>query len=530
MQEFILIIKPEVLMCAQLKQHVLIDIEELFHSQQALLHWVNRHQVKRVKLIIDLPEEEVYIDPHPELFAWEFKHYAERQRYKRFPATELATTQFDHPSTLPWKMVSGDLRLTGFNDDALIKQVMSWLHQFEVMVTSIHSSMFVLQYLLKHTWFASKAEQTAFAQQARLLLVRIGEQEFRQLLFIQGKLHTSRQVQVQGKPSIEQMTLLLQEVILLDKFVRTQKMLAMDAQLSVCFLGNDEADQQHAWQVFSSSQQIQLANRAHFTSVQHLLADMSDTYLYDRLLAITLSSGRLPADYHTSMTRKTQQLHHAYIGLWVVVAVSVLVLLGYIAAQLTDQYERQQSIQRLVQTQQEQQNYIARFMRYNDIESLSRYHLNDIKLAVDAVHEIEQLQQRQALLPVLAPISHVLAQTEQVALVKLRIDTDVNRQPAGQAKITKAANAPTGELTSLVLSFVIQVSAQDTLAAKIAQVDEFVAALNQADVQHIKKAVLTQAAFDVSSDKALTLHMDEASGQKQFLVPFEVTMQVNHDE
>ncbi|MBP7900990.1 MAG: hypothetical protein KAZ85_03225, partial [Gammaproteobacteria bacterium] len=368
-----LVLKQDAIVCAQLVQHLLVEVEELSYSQSVLVHWLNRHDVKQVKLILDLPEEELYVDRHPSLFPWEMKAYAERQKKRRFPSTEFMRYFYTKPVKLPWQSVSGELWLSGFNEDDMLLKLMDWLDDAEVMVQSVHSSMTLWQTMLLKTWFQGRSLLSRFEQQSLVLLVRVSQQEFRQLLFINGLLRTNRLVQIDARETDEQFKQLVQEINLLEKFAKAQKLLAQTASLHLFYMGQDTQDRHQAFSAFKQSNFASFVYEGHFTDMQSLTSDMKLTQLYDRVMLLTLSSASLKSDYRPKIVQQVENVKQAAIALWGLWLVAVFVLFGYGLAFMTHQYETEQSIQKLAQVKQSQQEYIARFMSYYDIPFLNQY-------------------------------------------------------------------------------------------------------------------------------------------------------------
>lgn len=530
MREYYIIIKPDVLVCVEVLQHMVANVDEIFHNKQELTLWANANKVKKVKLILDLPDEEVYTDAHPELHSWEFKNYADRQTYKRFPATEFVKTSFLNKPDLPWKTTKGNIHLMGFNEDTIIKKVIGWLDDLQVNIAAIHSSVNILQQLLLQTWFNTSKLKEQLKRQPTLLLVRVGKQDFRQLLFINGAVHTSRVVSVAGQDLEEQIHLLLQEVVLLEKFVHTQKVMSVNDTIAVRFLVANEQEKETICRVFSDSNELTCDSPQNFISMQQMLADMTVDQIYDRLLAATLSNIKLKSDYHTKLTKQTEQIKWATLFMWFVFFAAVLATLIYVVAFFTKQYETEQAIHRLEMIKKEQKNYIDRFMRYNDIENLAQYELNDIRLAVDAYNTINELQKKVDLQPVLLSLSRVLTVNPQVRLLDLSLTQNKDEQkPVNVGRGAKPVVSSSGLLDHLSMSFSIQVDAEDKLSSKIEQVDAFVRSLNEIDPERLVDARLSQQPFNVGSEQALTFKFDDERSEKNTIVPFEVIMKVLYE-
>lgn len=526
--EYMLVLKQDAIVCAQLVQHLLVEVEELSYSQSVLVHWLNRHDVKQVKLILDLPEEELYVDRHPSLFPWEMKAYAERQKKRRFPSTEFMRYFYTKPVKLPWQSVSGELWLSGFNEDDMLLKLMDWLDDAEVMVQSVHSSMTLWQTMLLKTWFQGRSLLSRFEQQSLVLLVRVSQQEFRQLLFINGLLRTNRLVQIDARETDEQFKQLVQEINLLEKFAKAQKLLAQTASLHLFYMGQDTQDRHQAFSAFKQSNFASFVYEGHFTDMQSLTSDMKLTQLYDRVMLLTLSSASLKSDYRPKIVQQVENVKQAAIALWGLWLVAVFVLFGYGLAFMTHQYETEQSIQKLAQVKQSQQEYIARFMSYYDIPFLNQYTLNDIKAAVDAQEAIEHIQQQQQLMPVLLPLSQVLSQHHSISLLALSVAAS-GQTSASPAKGNSANKASDGRLSEMILSLVIEVNAQSRLAEKIEQVNRLVADLNAINPTRLTQAKLTKVPFSVESSQSLKFNLEDSVQKEVMLVPFELSLTIAYE-
>lgn len=70
MTEYIVVVKQDVLICTKLVQGLIVDMQEVGHSQRTLQVWLNNEQPQSLTLILDLIEEELYVDRHPSLYTW----------------------------------------------------------------------------------------------------------------------------------------------------------------------------------------------------------------------------------------------------------------------------------------------------------------------------------------------------------------------------------------------------------------------------------------------------------------------------
>lgn len=526
MIEFIIVLKQDAIMCARLTQHLMIGMEEVAHSQSALLSWLNSYNVKRVKVILDLPEEELYVDRHPSLYPWEMKSYAQRQQQRRFPSSVYARHLYTQAPKLPWQAVSGELWQSGFNEQDIIQKLLGWLNNAEVAVESLHSSMSILKTMMLRTWFSASAAQKRFQQQASILLVRVAEQDFRQLLIVDGHVRTNRQIHVDAKESSEQMRLLIQEVNLLDKFAKTQKLVNQEVRLQFFYVARESEDKQQAIQAFQKSSFAESSPTSHFSDMQSLIADVHLFQLYDRLLVLTLSSARLPTDYRPKIVQQVQAIQQSALALWLLWGVSVLSLMGYGLSYLTHQHETEQAMQQLAQLKQEQQDYIARYMSYYDLPLLNSYAVEDVKKTVDTWSSVQQLQKKQDILLVLAQVSQVLAQQKSIHLVELIIFPTIPKVIGG----VNASKIPIDlALDKLTLKLVLYAPVGTKLFDVLAQVENFVILLNQSGNPFIHQAILVKKPLDLDSTHPLKLSLDDNSKISVIPIPFEVVVSVAYE-
>lgn len=526
MTEFIITLKQDAIICSRLTQHLMVGMDEVAHSQAALLTWLNYYDVKRVKVILDLPEEELYVERHPSLFPWEMKSYAERQQHRRFPSTPYTRYLYTQSPQLPWKAVAGELWQSGFNEQEIIQKLLSWLNNAEVMVESLHSSMSILKIMMLRTWFGDRSQQKNFQRQAMVLLVRVAEQDFRQLLIVNGHIRTNRQIHVDAKELPEQMRLLIQEVNLLDKFAKTQKLITQDARLQLFYVARETEDKQQAIQAFQKSPFAELSPTSHFADIQSLISDVHLSQLYDRLLALTLSSARLTTDYRPKIVQQVQSVRQGAFALWLLWGVSVFLLMGYGLSYLTHQHETERAILELEQQKQDRQSYIKRFMSYNDLDLLNNYSVETVKKTVDTWTAIQKIQGKQEILPVVAQLSQVLAQQEAISLLQLSV-VPALQKPANGVGVSK--NAIDLPLDKLALSLVLYVPVGTKLIDVLAQVDYFVMLINQSGKPFIQQAKLVKKPLDLDSTHSLKLSLEDNTKLDIIPIPFEVLVEISYE-
>ncbi len=523
MFEYIVIIKQAKLVCVKLKHHLVVTMAEIESNQKELTHWLTIHKVERIKLILDLMEEELYVDHHPSLYMWELRTYAERQQKRRFPVTAFSRYQFSSSIQLPWNPVKGELLVSGFNEDAIVINLMSWLEEAEILVDSIHSSMSILYTMLMNTWFDTRSSKIRLKSQSIVMLVRVGEQDFRQLLFVNGVIRTSRQVHLDADDYEGKMQILLQELNVLEKFAKSQKMISETDGLHIYYIGLDSDDRQQASTFFAQTSFSVLSEDSHFADMQTLMSCVAKQHLYDRFLVLVLSSAQLASDYYPNAVKKVHQVKKARMVLWMLFSSFFLLLIGYIFNHLTYLHETEKNVQRLVGLQQEYRAYIDHFAIQNQNGEINSYSLQHLKLTVEAVDAINLMQKEMDFMPFLVSISKILANYPDIHLTQLAFSK---------------ANLPAGNITSdgvklgfdhISLILEIEVEPHSQLSERIDRVDMLIRQLNEIDPKGFYSAQLVKAPFNVDSRQQFRLKIDDSVKNDKMGAEFEIAIKVNYD-
>lgn len=523
MFEYIIVVKQAKLVCVKLKQHLVITMAEIESNQKALTHWLKIHKVERVKLILDLMEEELYVDHHPSLYTWELKTYAERQQKRRFPVTDFSRYQLTSSIQLPWSSIKGELLVSGFNEDAIVISLMSWLDKAEILVESIHSSMSILYTMLINTWFETRSDKVSFKSQSIVMLVRVGEQDFRQLLFVNGVIRTSRQVHLDADDYKGQMQILLQELNVLEKFAKSQKMISATDGLSIYYIGLDGEDSQQARTFFAQTSFSVLSEDSHFSDMQTLMSCVAKQHLYDRFLVLVLSSAQLASDYYPNAVKKVHQVKKARMALWMLVLSFFLLFIGYVLNYLTYLHETEQGVQRLMGLQQEYQAYIDRFAIQNQNDQANSYSLQHLKLTVEAIEVINKMQQERDIFPLLLPISKILIEYPDIHLTKLDFSKVILPVGGASSDVSKSG------FDHVSLLFEIEVEPQSRLSDKIERVDKLLRRLNDVEPKGVFSAQLVRVPFNVDSRQQLRLKLDDSIKNDKMGAEFEVVIKVSYD-
>lgn len=523
MFEYIIVVKQTKLVCVKLTQHLVVAMVEIESNQEPLSHWLKAHQVERVKLILDLMEEELYVDQHPHLYAWELRAYAERQQKRRFPVTAFSRYQFTSSITAPWSLAKGSLLLSGFNEDTIVINLMNWLDKAEVLVDSLHSSMSVLHTMLLKTWFTSRSSKVQLKSQAAVMLVRVGEQSFRQLLFVNGVIRTSRQVHLEASSYAGQMQLLLQELNVLEKFAKSQKMIAATEGLYIYYIGLSAEDRQEASQFFAQTSLSVFSEDGHFADMQTLMSCATSQHLYERFLVLVLSSAQLPSDYYPNAVKQVQLVKKTKLALWTLVTAFFFLLVSYVLNHLTYLHETEQSVKRLISLHQEYKAYIDHFVRQNQHDESNSYTLQHLKLTVESIEEIKKIQQHRDVLPILLPISQIFVNYPDIHLSRL----DFSNTLLPVANTTNERAKPGFDQISLFLE--IEVEPQSLLSDKIERVDLLLRQLNEVEPKGRFSARLVKLPFNVDSRHQLRLTVDDSRQNHKMGAAFEIAIKVSYE-
>jgi hypothetical protein len=528
MSEYVIVVKQDVLLCTKLARNLIINLQEIAVSQRALQVWINQEQPSSVRLIIDLIEEELFVDRLPALYLWELIAYAKRQKARRFPSTEFVRYSFTQSIKLPWQTIEGELWLSGFNEDQLLIELLSWFHESEVVVQGVYSSMSVWQSVLQKTWFYKHRSKSNLLRSSLVLLVRISSQDFRQILFINGFIRTNRLIHLESEMADEQMPILIQEVNLLEKFARSQKILGATEKINIFYLAKDDDECQIALLAFQNSVFSNQSHPRSFVSMQSLVSDVHMSEISGRLMALTLGNAQFKSDYYPKIVQQVEAVKKTTWALWITWTIGVLFLLGYCFSYLTHEYETEKVIHQLNQVEQTHQNYIARYMNNYEVPYLKNFSLNNMKASVDALELIRSLQQDLRLEPILVPISQVLTRFPQVSLSTLSIETETQHNKTTQNSLTTTTLA--GErFKQVVMSLIIEVSAESQLSDKIEQVNQLVAALKSVDPKRLAQVNITKIPFTIDSSQPLKFNLEETSTSDKIYVPFELTVLIVYE-
>lgn len=523
MNEHLLVVKQDKLVAMQFKQHALIVYEELENNQKSLTRWLVRNQVQSLKLILELIEEELYVEQCPSLYFWELEAYANRQLKKRFPVTVFSQYHYSSSIAWPWKPLQGLLVLTGFNEEGVVVHLMDWLDQAEIRVEAIHSTSVLLFQLLLTTWFNSKSDRAIFERQVILFLVKTGPQDIRQLLVVKGVVRTSRFVHLNTNPVEEQQEALLQELVLIEKFAKSQKIILPSDQIHIYYMGLDEQDAKQTYQFLAKTPFAVSSGPAQFT---HMPVDTSvdgKSRGYDYLLALVIASLRPASDYLPQSVRQVQRVNQARVAIGFSAYALSLLMLAYAFNYLTYVYETESGIQRLHTLQQEYHDYIERFAQRNQSRNADNYSLNQVRLAVEAVEAIEINRKKDHLPHLISAISTILSNYPSVHLVSLDF-----------AHFDSESSNTSANLTSLLVDMIslelqIEVETGSILSEKIAIVDGLLQELKHLNAPGKLVAELVKSPFNIDSGQQFSMKMDNVMSKDKMGVNFELLVKVTYE-
>jgi hypothetical protein len=219
-------------------------------------------------------------------------------------------------------------------------------------------------------------------------LVRISSQDFRQILFINGFIRTNRLIHLESEMADEQMPILIQEVNLLEKFARSQKILGATEKINIFYLAKDDDECQIALLAFQNSVFSNQSHPRSFVSMQSLVSDVHMSEISGRLMALTLGNAQFKSDYYPKIVQQVEAVKKTTWALWITWTIGVLFLLGYCFSYLTHEYETEKVIHQLNQVEQTHQNYIARYMNNYEVPYLGSSNMLEEKgFKTNAINE-----------------------------------------------------------------------------------------------------------------------------------------------
>lgn len=490
----VLLLRQDALLCLRVVGRECRDLLHTPYDKKPVLSWLaNFPPATPVQVILDLMEEEVYVESSPELYPWERDKFAQRQLRKRFPKTEYARAQFQQPASSPLKRVGGNLLLSGFNDDTLIVQVMAWLERAGLPAVSMVSAADLWVDVMAHLWFASRTQKARWQQGAHFMLVRQESDTFRQLLVVDGQLRTSRVIQLRDKTLTEQMQQMAQEIRLLDRYVHAQRMLPYDVVPDLYFLAQDEDECEAAMAAFADTPYFKDGPSAFLVGPSLFPVSRAGQEMSGQLLALHALARPARARYESQQTREATQVAQMRLGLWAVMVLVVLVSLALLVEFLTVSVSYTRMTEAM---QQQRQGYQTMVNALYDRLQLP-VPPEQMKLSVDLADQVLLQSQRQAVLPYLLPLSRALDVTPAVVVDEVNWVSLPVAQPGGQGFVEVLD--PAG--FAVELAGRIEVQPQTRLTSLLAQMDAFVELLRaQSEIETVE---VIQAPVDLDTAKPM---------------------------
>lgn len=501
-QMLVILLRQDGLVCWCVAAGHIKEVLNIGYELKLLLAWLRHYPQAQVQLIVDLIEEEVYIEASPSLFQWEQSVYAAKQLRKRFPKTEFSRTLLHSVQVLPWQTSSGLLLVAGFNEDTLLIKVTGWLDAAQIAVTGIYSSVSLIPSLFEQLFFSSKARRNALAKKAYFLLMRTGKDTFRQLLMVNGQLRSTREVQLRDKSLLGQMQQLLQEVKLLDKFVHAQRILDYSVVPSLYYLGEDQEDIEIAWSVFQHSPYIETPATDQFIAASSLMEDkLAVGIASDSLLMLNLVNHPKASDYLPPIVKQAQQVKHIKTGVWLAVFAVIVALILYFVDFLIKQHSYDDSMSGLQVQHQRYQQYLTELNKKNSVGLDPAI----LKLSVELVDQVESVMLRQQLAPYLLSLSQVLAKHPTIQVKGVIWESLVKKSNNPNVVVNK-----TIDLTefSVELSATIVVDNATRLKTVLDMMESFLATLTHS--AQIAKVDILQKPVDLDSSRPLTIKAEES--------------------
>jgi hypothetical protein len=499
------LLRQDRLVCWSMSANKVNHVLQCGLEPQALFAWLKNFSGKGVHVLIDLIEEEVYIDASPMLFPWEQDSFAVRQMRKRFPKTEFCMYRFEQQKALPWESRSGFLLVAGFNDDSQLVKLFSWLETAQNPVISVTSMGLLMPSLFKSVWFSDRSQLKSWSETTHFLLARTDVDSFRQALIVDGELRTARQIQLRDQSLEGQVQQLLQEIKMLDKFVHTQKIIPYNQTPNLYYLGFDQDDTEAAWHAFQDTPYI-TTGRSAFVSVGMLMPkSVEKLQINDRLHVLAFGSEQRSGDYSPKSVTESKKYQQINYALWFSLFIVVIGFFGYGAHFLATAIGFQSSMQSL---QEEHAKY-----QFSINQLQSQLHLDvpveQLKSSVELVDYLQKTTEQQDSLPYLLDLSEVLADYHMIYL------SGLNWQQHRENQVKEPKLDETYYTLSLTAKIVVD--SHTRLRDILNIMDRFVHDLSKK--QSIKEVITIEKPIDLDSSRALKI-MSKDESEKYQIYPF----------
>jgi hypothetical protein len=480
------------------------EVVRVSFDKDALTTWLKTVRGWSVYLVLDMIEEEVYVESLPALFDWERPLYMARQLKKRFPKTSFCHAQPIIGKGLPWQERGGLLRLQGFNDDHGLKQLITWLESSAVMLDGIYSLPFLLPSLMQNF--------NVFAhEKAVVYLVRIDADHFRQLLLIDGQVQTSRFIQVNDMSRKEQLVQMRHELSLLIKFVHGQKMLDYQIMPQMLYVTDDEADRLLAWQVFEHTPFCQRKDMDAFMALSDIQATDDHMPYETRLPALIMQQSALPKTHYmpalVQYVLQTRQIKQAIFWVVFLLLLGFIGYIGYFFVQ-TDYYE--QGTTQLQHKKVEIRQQTHQIRQQFQLETSA----HNLKTAVEWTRVIAQVQHNQALMQYLQDLSLVLTHFPSIQL------TDIEWIAVDQAQRSVLTQDYTVHVAAVILA-----DSMTRLKTILQTLDDFVLTMQQQP--SITAVKVSKKPVDIDSDNSFSVKVDDEQRDlinNPYVYPFAFTL------
>ena len=414
-EKLTIIVYQNELLCCHVVGSKFHDISRIEFDIKPLLVWLKRFPNASINLLVDLIEEEVYVENSPMLFSWEQKLFAARQMRKRFPKTEFCQYQFSTPNVLPWQSRAGFLLVSGFNDDTLLTKLLSWLDAAEYPVLSIYSVNLLLPNLFKEVWFHKQLKNSSWRDKPHFLLIRTSNDNFRQILIVQGTLRATRQIQIRSHTVEGQMQQLLQEIKMLDKFVHTQKMVPYDETPDLYYLGSNDADAASAWNVFQSTS-FGAAGSGAFIAIASIVHDANKNIdVYELLPILAFRHKKQNRHYFPKSVYEAIKFQNINYLIWSSLLVMIIFLISYFVhfgAKIVNFNEA------MILLENQQLRYQSLIKKMESQLKLN-IPVDQLRSSVELVEYLSKTEEKQKSLPYLVDLSQVLYSYPSIHLVEV---------------------------------------------------------------------------------------------------------------
>jgi hypothetical protein len=359
--------------------------------------------------------------------------------------------------------------------------------------------------------------------EAIVLLVRVNGHDVRQLLLIDGHIRISRLIHLEKTDYSSQLDVLLQELILLEKFAKTQKMMKTSQRLHLYYVASDDNECQHVNVFFMNSSLKLQINKDHFVDSSILLDRAGDSsYLYERLLVMMLNHKQLTSDYHTPAVDLAYKVNNLRFGLWLISATVFLFLITLVINHVSYVHETDSASHKIVKLNSQYQDRVDNVTELMQSSWAKQYDFSAIKMNVEAIDVIHNIQHSRDLVLILSPISQVLIDFIDINLIQINVAFSA-AESGSDVRLGKRYKA------EVSLTCEIKVESGAILSEKMERINLLVNRMNNVAFDGSLWVQLQEAPFNVSSDQSLRFVLEDTHYGASSGVPFKLSIGFVYD-